>query len=377
MPIEPQITKPAESTGSENAMSVSIWHRDISTFFKFKYTPRAPLREISVFSRKLSFLLGAGVPIKSAISIVSEQMPGRGLRKQLIRLNAKLQQGDSFSTAIKATGAFPAFFSGSVAIGEATAKLPEVMAQLADFYDNQAQTKDEITAALVYPIAVSILMLGVIILAVTIVLPGYSRIFDATGAPLPGLTRGLLQVSDFLTGNAVWVIIGVFTVILAMFFLLRSKGGRSFIGLVALCIPLARQGVNFRLTQSLHLLLSAGLPVSRALPLTEDVMDNLRVRRDIGKISASLKTGKPFWEALGEVRYIDPLLVGLARVGEETGNMPKTIEQCQIYYAQAYRRAIKRINKLVEPIITLILGVGLGIIMLAVILPTFELATIL
>jgi len=321
--------------------------------------------------------LKAGIPIKSALSIVSEQMPGRGFGKQLPKINAAVQQGDSFSSAIKASGAFPSFFCGSISIGEATAKLPQVMEQLADFYDEQAQTKDELTAALVYPVAVSILMIGVIVLAVAFVLPGYSRIFDATGAPLPTLTRGLLQISDFLTTNVFWLSIGTLVTLLVMIFLFRTKKIQGLIGRITLRIPLIKQGVNFRLAQALHLLLSAGLPVSQALPLTEDVMDNLQVRRDINRISAELNTGKSFWEALGEVKYIDPLLVGLARIGEETGNMSQTIEQCQDYYSQGYRRAIKRINKLVEPMITLILGIGLGIIMLAVILPTFELATIL
>ena len=372
MPIEPHITKPSDTADS---IPSSIWHRDISTFFR--YTPRVPLRDISVFSRKLSFLLGAGIPIKAALSIVSEQMPKRGFGKILPRLNARVQQGDSFSTAIKAAGAFPAFYSGSVAIGEATAKLPQVMEQLADFYDEQAQTKDELTAALVYPIAVSILMLGVIVLAVTLVLPGYSRIFDTTGAPLPALTRGLLRISDFLISNVFWIGLGTLVGLIAIILLLQTKKAQGLIGLIALRIPLVKQGVNFRLTQSLHLLLSAGLPISQALPLTEGIMDNLRVRRDITRMSAGLSMGKPFWEALAEIGYIDPLLIGLSRVGEEAGRLSQTIEKCQSYYAQAYRRAIKRINKLVEPMITLILGVGLGIIMLAVILPTFELAMVM
>jgi len=374
MPIDPISTKPNDAF---DAKPVSLWHRDITTLFKIGHTAQTPLREISVFSRKLSFLLGSGVPIKTALSIITEQISGRGLRKLMPKLNARVQQGESFSSAIKATGAFPAFFCGFVHIGETTAKLPQVMEQLADFYDDQAQTKDELTAALVYPIAVTIMMLGVIVLAVTLVLPGYSRIFDATGVPLPAITRGLLHVSAFLTAYAHFVTGGFFVVIMLIIALLRSKAGQGFVAKMALCIPLARQGVNFKLTQALHLLLSAGLSVSSALPLTEDVMENIRVRHDLSKIAAQLKMGKPFWVALEDVHYIDPLLVGLARVGEETGRMSQTIEKCKDYYAQAYKRAIKRLNKLIEPIITLVLGVGLGIIMLAVVLPTFELATIL
>jgi len=376
MPITPQHSKQSLrlDTGSK---PVSILHRDVSSLFKSGYTPKAPLRELSVFSRKVSFLLGAGVPIKAALSIISEQLHGRGLRKLLPGLASRVEQGESFSNAIKATGAFPAFFCGFVGIGEATATLPQVMEQLADFYDDRAQTRDELTAALMYPIVVSIMMIGVIVLAVTFVLPGYSRIFAATDTPLPTLTRMLMQVSEFLAANAVLVTIGFFALPVAAVLLAKSRRGREIIAEAGLRIPLARLSINFRLTQALHLLLTAGLPVSQALPLAKDVMDNIRVRRDLSKISVQMNSGKPFWETLSNMHYIDPLLIGFAKVGEEAGRMPQTMEKCQLYYSQAYKRAIKRLNKLVEPVITLILGIGLGVIMLAVILPTFELATVM
>jgi len=374
MPILPQYSKQPLSF---DAKPVSIWRRDVGSLFKTGYVPKTPFRELSVFSRKMSFLLGAGVPIKAALSIVSEQLPGRGLRRLMPGLTSRVEQGESFSKAIKGTGAFPAFFCGFISIGEATATLPQVMEQLADFYDDRAQTRDELTAALVYPIVVSLMMLGVIIMAVTFVLPGYSRIFAATDTPLPALTSGLIRVSEFMTANFVLVTVGFFALPVILFFLAQSKRGREVIAAVQLRIPLARLGVNFRLSQALYLLLTAGLPVSQALPLAEDVMDNVRVRRDLSKISAQMEAGKPFWENLREVPYIDPLMIGLARVGEEAGRMTQTMEKCQVYYSQGYKRAIKRINKLVEPIITLVLGVGLGVIMLAVILPTFELATVM
>ena len=376
MPISPVYAKQPVKPGHDSKPE-SIWHRDIGSLLNTGYTPKAPFRELSVFSRKLSFLLSAGVTIKAALSIVSEQLPGRGLRRLLPGLATKVEQGESFSSAIRAAGAFPAFFCGFVAIGEATATLPQIMEQLADFYEDRAQTRDELTAALMYPIIVSIMMLGVMVLAVAFVLPGYSRIFAATGAALPALTRGLMQVSEFFATNTVLVASVFFVLPIAVAIFVLSSAGRSTISAAELRIPVARLGVNFRLAQALHLLLAAGLSVSQALPLIEDVMDNLQVRRDLSKISVQIGAGKPFWEMLGMLRYIDPLLVGMARVGEETGRMPQTMEKCQAYYSQAYKRAVRRLNKLVEPIITLVLGVGLGIIMLAIILPTFELATVM
>ena len=377
MPITPQYNKHELGLAPSRSKPVSIWHRDIGSLFKAGYTPKAPYKELSVFSRKLSFLLGAGIPIRTALTIVSEQLPGRGIRRLLPGITIKVEQGESYSSAIRGTGAFTDFFCGFVAIGEATATLPQVMEQLADYYDDRAQTRDELTAALVYPVAVSIMMLGVIILAITFVLPGYSSIFAATDTPLPALTYGLIRLSEFFVANTVVVAVVFFTLPFITLIAARSKRGREVVAALEIRIPLARLGINFRLTQALHMLLLAGLPVSHALPMVEDVMHNIRVRRDLSKISAQMGAGKPFWENLSEVKYIDPLLVGMARVGEETGSMPQTMAKSQNYYSREYKQSIRRLNKLVEPIITLVLGVGLGIIMLAIILPTFELATVM
>ena len=375
MPIAP---KPWQSRlETQDSPSVPIWHRDITSIFKPRYTAKTPFRELSVFCRKLSFLLGAGIPIKSALSIVSEQSPGRVLAKILPGITARVTQGESFSQAARDSRGFPEFFCGFVSIGETTAQLPQVMEQLADFYETQAETRDELTAALVYPLAVTLMMLGVIVLAVTFVLPGYSRIFDASGVELPAMTRGLLRVSEFMAARFIVIMVGFFIIFLGVIFFAQSSKGRWFFDRLYLRLSITRLGVNFRLTQALHLLLLAGLSVSQALPFAEAVMGNVKVQTDLARISAQLKMGKPFWEALAEMGYIDPLLVGLSRVGEEAGRLPQTIEKCQSYYAQSYRRAIKRLNKLVEPMITLILGVGLGIIMLAIILPTFELAMVM
>ena len=377
MPISPQSLKSSQELSMYDPVSAPIWHRDVFVLLKIKRTATAPLGELSVFCQKVSFLLDAGIPVKTALATVQKELAGHCIPRVLPGISSRVNQGESFSAAARASGVFPGFFCGFVAIGEATAKLPQVMAQLADFYEDQAQTRDELIAALVYPVVVSVMMIGVIILAVTFVLPGYSRVFAAGGVPMPGLTRGLMQMSEFLAANALLVAAAVLLLIFGAALFMQSPQGRGFAHWVKLRFPLTRQGVNYRFARALSLLLLAGLPVSRAVPLTRDVMDNTLVRRDLEKISTRLSAGTTFSDALGELPYIDPLMVGLARVGEETGNMPQTMDKCQLYYATQYKRGIKRVNKLVEPVITLVLGAGLGIIVLAVILPTFELATVM
>ncbi|MCL2217492.1 MAG: type II secretion system F family protein [Defluviitaleaceae bacterium] len=364
---------------SGNLKRESIWHMDVADLLSFGRRPSRPLslKDLAVFCRKAAFLLNAGLPIKAAMPILYAQMPGRALKSVVSDVHKMVMQGEKFSKAIKVAKVFPAFMCGYVDIGEKTAQLPKVCEQLADFYEQQATLKDELTAAMMYPAAVSLMMLGVIVLAVTLVIPGYSDMFAASGVPLPALTAMLIGISDFLGENWLVVLAGISGGLIIMLLFLRSSRGKAFSSRIKLRIPLLRQNINFRLVQAMSLLLSSGLSVSRAIPLCREITENSRVREDLQNLSANVDAGIAFWEALGQMKYIDPLLIGLARVGEETGSLPQTIQKCHYYFEAAYRHNIRRMNKLIEPLVTLVMGVILAAVMLAVVLPTFELATVL
>jgi type IV pilus assembly protein PilC len=336
---------------------------------------KVSLRELAFFCRKTAFLLDAGLPVKTALPILAEQATGHVLSVAVSDLHSMVMQGESFSHALKSTGVFPAFMCGYAAIGERAAKLPETFEKLADYYEARVQTEEELVATMIYPIAVTVMMLGVMIMAITFVLPGYSRIFDASGVALPAFTAGLLSVSDFLSKNAFAVFGGILFFMVACVLFLRSAKGQNFSAFMKIKIPIIRQNINLNITQAISLLLSSGLSISEALPMSGEIINNPIVKKDLEKVCAKVNSGAALWEALGEISYINPLLTGLVRVGEETGSLPQTLEKCNMYFETSYRHAIRRMNKFIEPAITLVLGILLAAVMLAVILPTFELAT--
>jgi type IV pilus assembly protein PilC len=333
-------------------------------------------RELAVFCRDASTLFEAGVPLKDAISILAVQAKGRLLKQALPEVHNRILQGESFAHALAAVKAFPVFMCGFVSVGELTAQLPRVCGQLADYYAGQAKTKDELTAALVYPVAVTLMMLGVIVMAVVLVLPGYSLVFENSGVALPVLTRGLLGVSAFITSHARPLAAGLCALVTGIFIFARNKKGREYIAAAMLRFALFRQGVNLRLVQALNLMLDAGRSVSEAIPVCAEVSGSARIKRDLSGVGNSLAMGRPFWASMEDLPYVDPLLVSLARVGEESGRLPQTMAKCRDYFEEAYQRTLRRFSKLVEPVITLTLGVILILVMLAIVLPTFELATV-
>jgi type II secretory pathway component PulF len=354
--------------------SLSIWHRDIGDLLS-RGGAKVPADELAVLNNKLAFLLGAGITIKEALPIVITQTKGRLLRQALPNVHNKIMQGEGLAQAMGSVKVFPVFMCGFIGIGEMTAQLPQVCGQLADYYEWQAQTKNEMAAALLYPAMVTLMMLGVIIMAVVAVLPGYAQVFDTSDVALPAVTRGLLRLSAFVAGYGLHVGLGLCAVTAFIIIFMRNEKGKNIISVIKLRFALFRQGENLRLVQALSLMLNAGQSVSHSIPVCAEVTGNVKIKRDLQGVHAGLAAGRSFWVALGDLPYIDPLLVSLARVGEETGCLPKTIGQCQKKFAENYRKTLLKLNKLIEPVITLSLGLVLALVMIAVVLPTFEMAT--
>lgn len=356
----------------------NFWHIDIFDLLLGKgerAVRKVPLRDLAVFCRKAAFLLGSGLPIKEAVPVLADQQQSRLIGGVISDIHSLVMQGESFSHALKATGAFPVFMCGYIAIGERTASLSAVCLSLADYFEARVKTQEELKAAMIYPMMVSVIMLGVIVLAVTLVLPGYSRIFETSGVSLPAATNALLAASAFLSSNIFLVVLCSSVLIFFAIGFLKSVKGRKFSAFAKLKIPILKQNANRNIVQGLSLLLSSGLSISEAIPMCGEVVDNPVIRRDLEKLSATVSSGVAFGVALSEISYINPLIIGLARVGEKTGNLAQSMEKCNAYLEEVCRSEISRLNKLVTPIITLVLGVILGAIMLAIVLPTFELAT--
>jgi len=365
---------PSQSTSTRKK---SIWHTSVSEVLFRNLAKKVPLAELALFCRKLAFLLEAGLIIKDALPILQGQKLGASLDVCLPQVHKSILQGASFTDALKQERIFPAFMVGYIAIGEKTAQLANVCNKLANLYEQNAQVRKQLFAALVYPTAVMLMMFGVAVMAMVMVLPGYARIFDASDISLPAITEVLLRVSAIITGNIFFIIITAVITIAIIFFAATSKNLKPALAKLELKIPILRQGINFHIAQALSLLLTSGIKISDSVQLCADLINNPCVKADLNNISTELAMGDSFSHALGKIQYIDPLLRDLTQVGEETGALPQTMEKCNNYFAANYLHSITRLNKLVEPIITLTMGILLMLIMLAVVLPTFELATVL
>ena len=353
----------------------SIWQTNISDILFPGRKKKIPTTELALFCRKMSYLLGSGLSLRVALPILQGQSLGPGLGAVLPQIHMRIMKGDSFCDALKAIADFPEFMLGYIAIGEKTAQLAKVCEKLADYYEEQTQAKKEMLSALLYPATVFLMMIAVILISMLTVLPGYAQIFETSNVTLPFITQILMSASTFMANNILLLSVVLVAIIAIVASLVSSKYGRTIISFFQLKIPLTRQAINLNLSQALSILLTSGINLSEAVLLCANIIDNIYVKQDLQKLSANLAEGMEFADTLKAISYIDPLLHDLAHVGERTGDLPQAMEKCHSYFVIDYKYNLNRMNKLIEPIITLTMGILLAIVMLAVVLPTFELAT--
>ena len=353
--------------------SLPFWQRDITDLIKNK---RLKSKDLALFNEKLAFLLGSGVTIKTALPIIQMQLDNKLLHDTITKIHISILSGDSLFFAMKQTNIFPTEMLGFIAVGEKTGRLSDVCSRLAAFYALLAKTESELKAALIYPIAVTIMMFSVMIIAIVFVLPSYANIFHASNIDLPFVSRVLLSVSNMITRNFLQILIVLIAFIITIILFLKRPAGKRLLSMLELKIPILRARISFRLTEVLHIALSSDLSINESIPLCKQIFENIIVKNDLNDIGNKINSGSSFWSSIEHISYIDTILTSMSRVGEETGKLAETIGACKKYLSENYEHKIKRFSKLIEPIITIGLGVFLLIVVLAIIMPTFELAMI-
>lgn len=349
------------------------WQRDI-----FGRDKAASLDSLAPLCRQISFMLSAGVGLRSAMTVLVEN-PSKNKGEQ-ISLRAVLEGimgGDSLSDSFEGTGYFPALMCSMCRIGEISDSLPRAMELLADYYEESSRSRDEIKSILLYPILVMIMTFAMVLIAVLFVLPIYATMFEASDEPLPALTQGMLWVGDLLMTRW-WLVLpaGVLLVTAPTYFFRRTVVGRGWLDCALLFVPPYRQMVNLHIVQALSLLLQSGQPLADSVLAVSGIITNKRVAHSLQQVAAGLQQGAAFWILLGGVPAIDPVVASMAKVGEETGDMGKSFEYADSYSRHRFQQLSRRLKTLIEPVMTVVVGLILALVMTAIITPAFAMTEV-
>jgi general secretion pathway protein F len=348
---------------------------DASASFSFQRGVSAA--ELSLFTRRLATLVASSVPLFEAMGSLYEQEESGRLKHILARIRDRIAEGASLSRAFAVEPrVFGESYVSMVAAGEASGALDVVLERLADFLEEQEQIRGRVTSALAYPILMILVGGGVMLFLLTAVIPKIVVIFEDSKAALPLITIALIKLSHLLRGWW-WLPTGLAVASVPLYRKamlrddLRLKRDRLLLKLPVAGGMLQRLILS-RFARVLGLLLSSGVPILRALEITSEVLVNRVYRACLRGVIEEVAQGDSLSGSLRRSSLFPPLLVHLAGVGEKSGELEAMLLKAGIAYEREFNTRLSRLMGLMEPLLVLAMGVAVGTVVLAVLLPIFE-----
>ena len=334
------------------------------------------------FTRQLSTLQDAGLPILRSLQILHEQQKP-GLMRNILRDVAEdVEGGSTLSEAFaKQPKAFNRLYVNMVAAGETGGVLDVILQRLAEFMEKAQRLKRKVTGAMVYPICVVSFALGIVAGIMIVVVPKFKEIFADFGTTLPSVTVMLINVADwFIKGSPPGWAVLLFTpigVFLAMKLIRQSKGGRYVVDMGTLKLPVLGKILEktsvARFTRTLGTLISAGVPILEAINITKDTSGNEVYARALGQVHDAIREGDSFANPLRASKVCDSIVVNMIDVGEETGDLDKMLMKVADNYDEEVDILVGSLVSLLEPMLVMSLGGVVGFIVVALFLPLVSL----
>ncbi len=343
---------------------------------------KVPQKVVVQFTRQLSTLQDAGLPILRSLQILHEQQKP-GLMRNILRDVAEdVEGGSTLSEAFaKQPKAFNRLYVNMVAAGETGGVLDVILQRLAEFMEKAQRLKRKVTGAMVYPICVVSFAVGIVAGIMIVVVPKFQEIFEDFGTTLPSVTVMLINVADwFIKGSPPGWAVLLFTpigVFLAMKLIRQSKGGRYVVDMGTLKLPVLGKILEktsvARFTRTLGTLISAGVPILEAINITKDTSGNEVYARALGQVHDAIREGDSFANPLRASKVCDAIVVNMIDVGEETGDLDKMLMKVADNYDEEVDILVGSLVSLLEPMLVMGLGGVVGFIVVALFLPLVSL----
>lgn len=356
----------AEEAAAGAASPLRAWRRRVS------------LPDLTLMTRRLATLIGSAMPVFEAVTTLYEQERPGELKNILNRIRDRLAEGASLA---KALAGEPRLFSESyvamVAAGEASGALEIVLERLADFLEDQEAIRNKVVTSLAYPILMVVVGSGVMLFLLAFVVPKIVTVFQESKATLPLITIVLIKVSTVLQKGWWLLMLAACGALLGYDRLRRRETVRRRQDRLLLRLPLVgpliQRMVLARFAKVLGLLLASGVPVTRAMEITGEVVVNREYRTSLGQVREELIQGGSLSASLGKNPLFPPLLVHMVAVGEKGGEMEQMLAKAGAAFEKEFDTTVTRFMALLEPLLVLAMGVAVGFVVVAVLLPIFQL----
>jgi len=333
--------------------------------------------DLAIITRQLATLVRAGLPLDEALQAASQQTEKSRLKSIMLGVRAKVLEGHTLAAGLEDfPQAFPPVYRATVAAGEQAGQLDAVLERLADFTESRHNLSQKISQALIYPVVLTTLSLGIVVFMLIYIVPKVVGVFESTGQELPVLTRGLIALSGFIQ-NWWWAILALIVatvVIIAR--LLAQEGPRREFHRWLLHIPVIRRvvrGINTaRFTRTMAILSASGVPVVESLRITAAVVSNLPMRDAIHEASVRVREGAAIGHSLAQSKLFPPMTMHLISSGEASGELDDMLDRAASHQESEIDSLLSSMLSLLEPALIIVMGAMVLTIVLAILLPIFQ-----
>lgn len=333
------------------------------------------MEELSRFTKQLTILIDAGVPILESLEILGKQEKNPALRLTIKNIVEQIGQGKSLNEAMSGQKGFSKLYTSLVKAGETAGILDTILAKLTEFMEKQEAIKKKIKGAMTYPAIVVLIGIGVTWGLMVFVVPQFVGMLQESGQEIPAITQFVIDVSNFFqeyTLLMIPIIIGFF-LLFANY--VKTPQGKiawdRFVMKTPLFGNIAIKGGLSGMFRTLATMLGAGVPLIDSLDICIDTMDNTQMAKDMKIVKESVVKGKSITEPLARIKYFPPLVNQMVKVGESTGNLDEMLIKVADVFEQETNETIDNLTKLIEPMILVGLGGVIGTVLIAMYLPIF------
>lgn len=339
---------------------------------------RIGTNELAVITRQFATLLASGLTVEEALSALVNQAEGYQVKSVLSGIRSQVVEGQSLAAAIAGyPRSFPEIYQASVDAGEQTGNLAEVLERLADYVEGRQELKQRVSIALIYPIILTVVSILIVVGLLTYVVPKVVAVFENSGQTLPWLTRILIAMGEFLQSYGLWILGALAVGALILLEVFRREKPRYLLHQSFLRLPGLRRlsrGLNTaRMARTLAIMVGSGVPLLASMRAAEGVISNVVLKADLNGAAREVGEGVSIHRALGRHGNFPPLLIQMVASGESSGQLGNMLEKSASVMERELESRISVLVGLFEPFMILIMGAVVLLIVLAILLPIFEL----
>ena len=340
-------------------------------------------KDVAIMCNQFAIILKAGIPLARATHLIADKIESKSLKAIVTGVADDVESGRSLSESFADRGAdkLPVTFVETLRAGEDSGNLDHSFESLARLFEKKVKLGGKVRSALAYPMFVLVVAIAVVIVLMVKVVPTFTAIFEDYGAELPVMTRILIGISDFFRKGWPYILVIAAILVLVYKIIQKTESGQMGLAKLQLKLPVLGQiallnGAS-QFAGSMATMLSAGLPLTKAVGITGRTMDNYYLSSETGKLVGKLEEGKALGSSMEEQAYLPDILVDMVKVGEETGEMEETMQTISSYYDSELEMATDSAVKKLEPALLVVMAGIAGFIVIAIYMAMFDMYSVM